>query len=160
MINKNKANCMVSCCTTPKICTTWPVIFFYFYLQQNKTLNDLIGNLTKDQEVNDIQSWWRISWHVDQYFCHCLSLKTLLRIRSQASLFPVHFGTGWCNSLTLVARQMLSDHISLNYSIAPGLLEHKQLRFYELNGSVLCWKWWSNGECYAALLWLLMWNRY
>ncbi len=31
------------------------------------------------------------------------------------------------SSLTLVVRQTLSDNISLNYNIAPGLLGHKQL---------------------------------
>ena len=32
------------------------------------------------------------------------------------------------------------------------------LRFYKGTGSVLCWIWWSNGECDAAFFWLLMWN--
>ncbi len=30
-------------------------------------------------------------------------------------------------------------------------LDMIKLRFYEGTGSVLCWKWWSNGECDAAL---------
>ncbi len=37
------------------------------------------------------------------------------------------------------------------YSRRLSLISCTHLRFYELNGSVLCWKWWLNGECNAAL---------
>ncbi len=35
-----------------------------------------------------------------------------------------------------------------------GLTYHLLLRWYALNGSVLFWQWWANGECIAALCWL------